>query len=202
MPKRLFGLSLLGLAACSATTAPGSDGGGDGAPSAAATSAFAQQFATAFSNGMSSVAASRVPASANIVVASGGEASAVPVNQQVTARTNCTAGGRIEVNGSLTGNIDETGSGVLLLQVLETITDWRCIGGFVINGDPYLSVAGSMSFQGGRMSSPASFDFGGGWKWGPPPGNGWQVNMTAIVNPDGSGRISGVIGPYNINVTF
>ncbi len=204
----LLGLTALGFAGCSIADVAGTGDSGN-QPSANQVNAFAEQFATAFSNGLSSVTSSVVPR-LSAVAATGtgavtnedGGFASVPINQQVTTRTNCTGGGRIEVNGSLTGNIDQNGSGVLLLQVLETITDWRCLPPFVINGDPYLSVAGSMPFLNGGMSSPATFSFGGGFKWGPPPGNGWQINMTATVNPDGSGRISGVIGPYSIDVVY
>ena len=204
----LLSLAAFGFAGCSIADIAGTGNSGD-QPSAGQANAFAEQFANAFSNGLSGVTTSVVPRLSSIAATSTGAATndgsglaSVPINAQVTARTNCTSGGRIEVNGSLTGNIDQNGSGILLLQVLETITDWRCLPPFVINGDPYLSITGTMPFLNGVMSSPATFNFGGGVKWGPPPGNGWQINMTATVNPNGSGRISGVIGPYSIDVVF
>lgn len=198
MRRTVAGLVLLGLTACS------SSGVGDpsaSGPSANQANAFAEQFAGAFSHSMagSGVSASLRPLAA---AAAGSGAASVPINQQVTGVTNCTAGGRIEVSGNLTGNIDETGSGVLFLQVLETITDWRCIPPYVINGDPYLSAAGSMSFQNGQLASPASISFGGGFKWGTTAAESFQIHLTLLLNPDGSGRISGVMGPHSVDVTF
>ena len=201
MRRALLTLGLLGLVGCSVSDIAGSGDGAD-QPSGAQASAFAEQFASAFSNGLSNVSASMAPRLSSAPAASVGKAALVPINQQVTGRTNCTSGGRIEVNGSLTGNIDQNGSGILLLQVLETITDWRCIPPFVINGDPYLSAAGSIPFLNGQMSSAATFNFGGGFKWGTSAADSFQINMTLIINPDGSGRISGVAGPYSIDVTF
>ena len=157
--------------------------------------AFAEQMGRAFGNGMSSAN----PAA--LAPPEGGPA-AVPINVQITSRTNCTAGGRMEVSGSLTGSISNTGSGILLLQVLQTVTDWECIGGLVINGDPYLSITGQMSFLGGAMSSAATFRFGGGIKWGTTAAESIQVNLTAIVNPNGSGTISGTIGGYSVVASF
>jgi len=208
MRNLLLGLTVIGLAGCSAGGPSGPTSGGDNRPSANQTNAFAEQFARAFSNGVSAAASAAVaPAPGS------GEASlsGVPiscnqsgclVNEQVTARTNCTSGGRIEVNGSLTGSISQTGSGVLSLSSTETITDWRCIPPFVINGDPFLSAAGTMPFLNGQLSSAATFDFGGGFKWGRGANETFQINMSVIINPNGSGTVSGVAGPYSINASF
>jgi hypothetical protein len=154
--------------------------------------ALAEQIGGAFGNGVASTYATAAASSAN------GPASFL-VNIPLKQTTNCTAGGRMQVSGNISGSIDpNSGSGVLLLQVLHTITDWRCVGGLVMNGDPYLSVTGQMSFLGGAMSSAASFRFGGGVKWGTTANESLQVNLTALVNPNGSGKISGVIGGYNV----
>jgi hypothetical protein len=77
---------------------------------------LAKQIGGAFGNGVaSSNRAAMVPSP-------GGPAS-VPINIQLSQRTNCTAGGNMQVSGSMTGNISNNGSGIILLQVLQTVTD-------------------------------------------------------------------------------
>jgi len=208
MRSLLLGLSVIALAACSASGPSGPTSGGDNRPSANQTNAFAEQFGRAFSNGVSAAAsAALAPAPASGETSLSGvpiscNQSGCLVNVQVTARTNCTSGGRIEVNGSLTGGISQNGSGVLSLESTETITDWRCIPPFVFNGDPFLSVTGTMPFLNGQLSSAATFNFGGGFKWGTGARQTFPINMTVTINPDGSGRASGVAGPYSINASF
>lgn len=188
------------LLGCTASDITGSSDG----PSANQAKALAEHFADAFSHAMSSASFSMAPraAASRAPREAGSSTAGVPINWPLSGRTNCTAGGRIEVSGSITGNIDDQGSGILLLQVLKTITDWSCIPPYIVNGDPYLSAAGSISFQDGVQSSPASIDFGGGFKWGTSAAESFQIDMTMILNPDGSGRLSGVMGPHAVDVIF
>ncbi len=200
MRKVLLGLSLVGLVGCAEIA--GTDPGGSSGPSANQAEAFAEQFASSFGSGLSGFSASIVARADEILDPRDPVASVVPINAPFFYRTTCTAGGRIETSGSITGNIDTNGSGVLLLGAQQTTTDWRCIPPFIINGHPYLSMTGQINFLNGQMSSAASFNFGGGIKWGTRPEDGWQINLTVLINPDGSGRVSGVMGRYSINRTF
>jgi hypothetical protein len=154
--------------------------------------AIARQIGEAFANGMDGA----VPAPAALPVDG---PLAVAVNVQLSQRTNCTAGGRIEVLGNLTGNISDEGSGILLLQVTETISDWKCVTGYVVNGDPYVSVAGHMNFLSGQMSSTATFSFGGGFKWGTTSEESCQISMTLLFRTDGTGRLTGTVCGEIIN---
>lgn len=79
------------------------------------------------------------------------------------ARYKCSAGGYIHttmttrsVTTSNTGNTTASGSGH------QTISDWRCIKGWIVNGDPYIShtISSSMFAGSVRMSAHMS----GGWK--------------------------------------
>lgn len=158
--------------------------------------AFAEQLGTAFANGMDAAAAGDASAAA------AGDVLAMPVNVSVQRRTNCTAGGHIEVSGDLSGNIDDTGSGVLFLQVLETISDWRCVGDRVINGDPYVSAAGHFNFLNGSQSSTATITFGGGFKWGAESSQGCQLTLTMLLRPDHTGSLSGVVCGHSVYATF
>jgi hypothetical protein len=155
--------------------------------------AFVQQFAGPVSNSMASVAGSASQADGL------SRAAAVLVNVPISARTNCTVGGNIQVTGSMTGSIDDqTGSGVLSLEANETITDWQCIGDYVMNGDPYISLAGTFSFLNGNLNSPAEMDMGGGFKWGT---GGCNINLTFLIYADGSGRVSGTVCNRSVNLS-
>jgi hypothetical protein len=198
MKRIVWASALMGLAACSATDATGTT---DGFTQGQA-EAFAKQIGAAFGNGMGSASTVEAPESAP-PPGGGVDPARVLVNVQVNHRTNCTAGGRMEVSGSITGVIDDqTGSGTLFSQTLETITDWRCITGFVVNGDPYISGSGNMSFAGGQLASTASFNFGGGFRWGTAAKDGCSLILTILINPDYSGRVSGVVCGYSVDVTF
>jgi len=188
--RRLVVVAVLALFGCSLTDVTTSSGMSSGEANAIAT-----QIGEAFARSMGGVA----PAAPVATQALGGP-SAVVVNVQVTHRTNCTAGGHIEVLGNLTGNLSDTGTGVLLLQVTETLSDWRCVGGYVINGDPYISVAGSMSFINGQPSSTTSFSFGGGFKWGTTSKESCQMSLTLLLRADGTGILSGTVCGNIVNI--
>lgn len=106
-------------------------------------------------------------------------------------RVSCTAGGRIEVSGNISGNLDNNGSGALLIQVTETITDWRCIGGFVINGDPYISLTGVFTFLNGAPATQQTMHMSGGFKWGTAAAESCQLYLTILFSQNGHGSVSG-----------
>ena len=189
--------------------------------SQAQVNSFATQIANAFSNGMKSSKSTApvVAAAAEVwpTTTAGVDvpfvmpfADGVPpgisrtlVNVSVAQRTNCTAGGNINVTGGMTGSLNDQGTGVLLLQLTETISNWQCIGGYVMDGDPYLSAAGTFSFLNGVQSTAASISFGGGFRWSGSAGSGsCQTIMTALFNPDGTGRLSGTMCGYQVNITY
>jgi len=216
---------LLSLLALSAVTGACSSGTGpDAGLSSSAANAFAGQVAHALGNGVQSANFSRAPRGAQMsrfdispdwshaspfdaapiprIGDSFRNASFVQVNVNVQTRTNCTAGGYIEVAGSMTGSISDQGTGALLLQVLETISDWRCVGSYVVNGDPYISAAGTFSFLNGNLSEPASISVGGGFKWGGTAAQSCQMQMTVLAYSNGTGRYSGTVCNHAVNQTF
>ena len=157
-------------------------------PSSDAVNALVTQIGTAFGNGMSS--SHLLGPSASRAVRGTGP-SATLVNVQVSQRTNCTSGGYINVTGSLTGSIDNNGSGVLLLGVTETINGWQCVGGWTVDGAPYLSLTGTFSYLNGQQSSAAQIQYSGGVQWtGPQPG-GCTIQLTMLYYPNGSWHMSG-----------
>lgn len=200
--RKTFVMSLAAiLAACSSTGDSTSPNASTGLSQSQA-EAFAGQVARALGNGLDN---------ASFNVASGQRIFAPPaaspiartlVNVSVEQRTNCTAGGYIHVLGNMTGNISDQGSGALLLQVTETISDWRCIGNLVINGDPYVSAAGTFTFLNGNLNSPASISIGGGFKWGTGSAQGCQMQLTMLAYADGTGRVSGQVCGRSVNETY
>jgi hypothetical protein len=84
--------------------------------------------------------------------------------QQYTQATNCTAGGRISVTGTISG-IVSTGTlgflGKINLSQTTSIIDWRCDGNWVANGDPYVSDLGTITMTGSHTTF--SFHQSGGF---------------------------------------
>ena len=84
--------------------------------------------------------------------------------QQYTQATNCTAGGRISVTGTLSGTVSTGTLGVLgkiNLSQTTSIIDWRCDGNWVANGDPYISDLGTLTMTGSHTTF--SFHESGGF---------------------------------------
>lgn len=198
--KSVAGLTMV-LAAAAGCSAPSLTGSSNKGPSQSAVNALVLQLAHAFGNGMQS-AQLRVPAPSRGPLGSGPAASATLVNVSVSQRTNCTSGGYINVTGSMTGSLDNNGTGVLSLQVTETINGWQCMGGYTVDGAPYLSAAGTFSFLNGQQATAASISFGGGFQW---TGNGsgtCNVQLTILFNPDRTGHLSGTACNYPVNESF
>jgi hypothetical protein len=187
----------LALSSCSSLTSPSTQG-----MSASQAQSFAQQLSTALSNGVSGAHPGAGPMSLSLVSSRSTGISKSLVNVSVAQRTNCTAGGYINVTGGMTGSISDTGTGVLLMQITETINDWQCIGGFTVNGDPYLTATGTFSFLSGALSSAATMSLSGGFKW---TGNGsgsCQIALTTLINNNGTGHTSGQVCGQQVDVTF
>lgn len=86
----------------------------------------------------------------------------VSTTSTADARYTCSLGGYIHTTSTTrvivttNGNSNTSGSGH------QTISDWRCIKGWVVNGDPYLSHTISGSMFAGKISF--STHLSGGWK--------------------------------------
>ncbi len=202
---RLAGVLVLAAAAgCNASKLTGTSSG----MSQSAVNSFMQQVATAYSNGMQNAhpqlapAAILRPAGNSFPTGTPPRILAQLVNVSVQQRTNCQTGGYINVTGSMTGSIDNNGTGVLQTQITETINSWSCIGGFTINGDPYLSASGTFSFLNGQLGTAASIMFSGGFAWSGNGSGNCQVAMTMLFNQNGSGHLSGTACGQGVNETF
>lgn len=124
------------------------------------------------------------------------------INQAISATRNCTSGGSMRVSGNLSGTISSSGSGTILIDAIETITDWSCLPPLVINGDPYISLAGTFSFLNGVPATQQHVSINGGIKWGSSSLQTCQVHLSTDFNRNGTGRTTGTVCGININVSF
>jgi hypothetical protein len=87
----------------------------------------------------------------------------VLVNQPFSSRTSCETGGYHEISGRISGTVSDTGISRLQMNATQSINNYACMGGgWIINGDPYISNTGEVRITGNQ----ASVDFGQalGWK--------------------------------------
>jgi len=129
------------------------------------------------------------------------DGSSCTFNVPIDYGVNCSTGGRIAVTGSLTGGITN-GSGILQISAVETISDWQCITGYIINGDPYISMTGTFSFMNYAPSTQQSMRITGGFKWGTSAEESCQIYLSIEFDTGGGGNMSGTVCGYSIDSNF
>lgn len=140
----------------------------------------------------------------NAATGSAGLASApqpVAVNVGVDYTLNCTTSGYIHVLGNVSGSIDDqTGTGVLSLGVTESLVACRSTtqsGGWLeLDGDPDLSLAGTLSFVNGSLGTQQSMSLGGAFDWLFDTGQtgSCQINLSILLpSAVGGGSVSGTV---------
>jgi hypothetical protein len=165
---------------------------------------FAQQLSRAAAGGALSAQLQSSPGSNALsasreAVSCTQDGSSCTFNESVAYTVNCTAGGHIGLTGNLSGTMNSSGTGMLLIQVTETLTDWACTGDHVVNGDPYLSLAGHFSYMNGQPSTAQTMSLSGGFKTA---SQSCQVNLTINFGNTGHGTISGTLCGYGVNASF
>ncbi|MCX6283505.1 MAG: hypothetical protein NTW31_04620 [Bacteroidetes bacterium] len=140
--------------------------------------------------------------------------SVYPINISVESTTPGPEGGNIHVIGSVTGSMtvnDQTGaiiSGTMLLGLTETINAFAFKSNgqtYVMNGAPYVSLAGTFTLvNGGKFGSASSMQIGGGVKvTGPGVDKTININLTIILNSNGTGgSVSGTIDGVSVNYSL
>jgi hypothetical protein len=124
------------------------------------------------------------------------------INQSITATRTCQSGGSMKVTGNISGTISNTGSGTILISATETITDWSCQTPLIINGDPYVSLSGTFSFLNGAPATQQHIGINGGFKWGTSSVQSCQIHLDTNFNRDGTGRTTGTVCNYNVDISF
>jgi hypothetical protein len=140
--------------------------------------------------------------------------STVPINYNVEYYQYGVEGGTIHVLGSVTGSItvdDNTGAlitGIVQIGLTEAINDYtfKSNGGtYMMNGAPYISLAGTFTLQpGGTFGTASSMSIGGGVRvTGPGVDQTINMQITIIINSNGTGgHVSGFVGATQLDYTF
>ncbi len=119
-------------------------------------------------------------------------------NIDTSYTNNCTAGGTIHATGNFSGTMSSSGTGMFQLQITETLTDWQCIPGYVIEGDPYISLTGTFSYVNGNPGTNQSLTMSGGFKWN---GGSCQIRLTTLLNSSGGWTTTGSVCGYPVAVS-
>jgi hypothetical protein len=144
--------------------------------------------------------------SVSLMLAGTAAGSAIPIRFDYSHTESCPLFGRIGVTGTMSGSINDQGSGQLWLQVTETLTDCTfdsSHGDLVINGDPSLSLTGTFSFLNGSPATQQSLTLSGGFRWNfDEGGSGFcAINLTLNLATAGSGTttVSGTVCGRQVN---
>jgi len=140
--------------------------------------------------------------------------STVPINYNVEYYQYGVGGGTIHVLGSVSGSItvdDNTGAlitGIVQIGLTEAINDYTFNsngGTYMMNGAPYISLAGTFTLQpGGTFGTASSMSIGGGVRvTGPGVDQTINMQITIIINSNGTGgHVSGFVGATQLDYTF
>jgi hypothetical protein len=178
----------IGLAGCGS--------GASGSLTSAQASAFAMQVSQVAAQGMvDSTAGSESSISCT--------QSACTADIPVSYMSECPSGGAMLLSGGVRGPMPgSSGSGMIGILIPQTITDWSCVSGLVINGDPNLSVSGQLAFV---LLSPAtvqSMTITGDFDWGAGSSEKCSVNLAVGYNFSGTGTTSGTVCNQSVNASF
>jgi hypothetical protein len=133
----------------------------------------------------------------------------VLVNAQVDDTANCARGGYLHVLGAMTGSLDNNGSGVLSMQLTESIVACAMAAAdgntVTVDGDPYLSAVGTFSYLNGAPSSTQHVHFGGGFRWSFTSGASGSCSVSLDLylpnNTSSQTTLSGTVCNFSVNAS-
>ena len=206
----LMAATTLLLASCGGGGGGGSDSSNSGGMSVTQAANFAKSISLAATSSMSGSAAKEISLSEAIVPAEGQQheslektsLASVMINQAISASRTCTIGGALKVLGNISGSINDTGTGLILISATETISDWKCEVPLIINGDPYVSLSGQFSYVNGVPSTQQHLTINGGFKWGTSAAESCQIHLDTNFNRNGGGRTTGTVCSQTVDITF
>lgn len=195
---KLYGYGVL-IVMTLMVSACGSDGGlGDlGIDDTVSSTDMSAAQASSFASSVSKISTGTV--SAPEFAASSDVMKAYQINQQISYTLNCTSGGNMKASGSITGSISDNGTGVILLDIPITISDWSCQTPLIINGDPYISITGTFSFVNGNPGTQQHITISGGFK---SETQSCQISLGTDFNTSGGGHTSGTVCGHSVDITF
>ena len=115
-----------------------------------------------------------------------GESCTLPID----ATFNCSGGGTLAISGTLSGTLDNSGDGSAQAQLSADPS--KCsVDGIVLNGDPSVNVASTVTITADAPVWPITGMETGGVTYGPNPSGSCQFNVTYTVNQNLSCTVSG-----------
>jgi hypothetical protein len=115
----------------------------------------------------------------------------------------CNDGGYIHVIGDGTGNFTNKGSGMIQVQVVESIVNWKCESGFTVNGAPYLSAVATFTFMNWQPATRQDMTIGGGYSWGTKSSQTCNIHLTVNFSlQQGTAHMSGSVCDKSVDVTY
>lgn len=118
---------------------------------------------------------------------SSGEVCNWPISESFT----CPGGGALSVSGDVSASMDNNGNGSVQAQIAE-IPSGCSIDGIVINGNPQITVNGSLGISNWSPVWPLTLTETGGVTFGPNPAGACQFDLSVSVNADSSFTVSGM----------
>jgi len=123
----------------------------------------------------------------------------IDIDWSLGVSTACDQGGTFDVNGAITGSIDDqTFAGSLALDVTTAMTDCGFMADeqvFTFNTNPALQLSGSAQWDQNGLVGSSTFTYVGGLDWAAADGRSGSCSFDVLVTvrQDGSEAASGTI---------
>ncbi len=126
-----------------------------------------------------------------------------PINRSAGYTRACPEGGTISVTGSVSGTLDETGSGVMSVERTLILTDCVRSRGevtFTINTDPSIVLAGEVAVE-NRIRTGGVFTKTGAFEWEADNGRSGrcEIDLAITWSSDGSKSVVGTFCGREVN---
>jgi len=129
----------------------------------------------------------------------------VQPTQAISVTAPCELGGSIRLEGTITDEVDDQGTGRFSMDLRETPNDCAVStteGQFTINGDPNLRITVDLTAPADVELSDIAMSIGGGFRWSGQPGSGsCSVDVTFVIKlaePEAS-TVSGKVCGYDVS---
>ncbi len=123
----------------------------------------------------------------------------ITIDWSLGVSTACELGGTFDVNGEITGSIDDqTFAGDFQLDVMTSMTDCAFMADeqvFTFNTNPDLQLSGSTSWDANGLVGTSIYTYVGGLDWAAADGRSGScaVDVVASLAPDGTESATGTI---------
>lgn len=119
-------------------------------------------------------------------------------NFPLSASVPCPGGGTVSVSGDIQGMLNSSGTGSFDTQIM--IIPANCtVSNVTFNGDPAITIAGTINITNTAPAFPVTLMEGGGISFGPNPSGSCQLNVTYTLNSPTSCTATGTVCGKPIN---